>query len=82
MASRHARAIPVAAQEQDIRQQGKAAGGKWTPKEGVWELLDGQGVTWGADGANRLPGQGRQVRQPSTNRWDHLFVDTNSDVQL
>jgi hypothetical protein len=69
MASRHARAIHGAAQERDIGQQGKAAGGKWNPKEGVWELPDGQGVSWRTDGANRLQGQRRQVRQPSTNRW-------------
>ena len=55
MASRPVRAIPVAAQERDIRPQGQAAGGKWN-KEGVWELPDGQGVRRGP--TERIVSQG------------------------
>jgi hypothetical protein len=40
-------ALRVAAQEREVRQRVKAAGGKWNPKEGVWELAYGQVVTLG-----------------------------------
>jgi hypothetical protein len=39
--------IHVAAQEREVRQQVKAAGGKWNPKEVVWELPYGQVVALG-----------------------------------
>jgi hypothetical protein len=34
-------ALRVAAQEREVRQQVKAAGGKWNPKAVVWELSHG-----------------------------------------
>src|SRR5215510_2794143 len=37
-------AIRVAAQEREVRQQVKAAGGKWNPRKVVWELSYGQVV--------------------------------------
>jgi hypothetical protein len=40
-------AVQVAAQERDIRQQVKAAGGKWNPKAVVWELSYGKVVALG-----------------------------------
>jgi hypothetical protein len=40
-------ALQVAAQEREVRQQVKAAGGKWKPKEVVWELPYGQVVALG-----------------------------------
>jgi hypothetical protein len=40
-------ALQVAAQEREVRQQVKAAGGQWNPKEMVWELSYGQVVVLG-----------------------------------
>ena len=40
-------AIQVAAQERGVRQQVKAAGGKWNPRGVVWELPYGQVVALG-----------------------------------
>ena len=40
-------ALQVAAQEREVRQQVKTAGGKWNPKEVVWELPYGQAVALG-----------------------------------
>ena len=40
-------ALQVAAQEREVRQQVKGAGGKWNPKEMVWELSYGQVVALG-----------------------------------
>jgi hypothetical protein len=40
-------AIQVAAQEREVRQQVKAAGGTWHPKEVVWKLSYGQVVALG-----------------------------------
>lgn len=40
-------ALQVAAQEREIRQRVKAAGGKWNPQDVVWELPYGQVVTLG-----------------------------------
>lgn len=40
-------AIQVAAQEREVRQQVKAVGGKWNPREIVWELPYGQVVALG-----------------------------------
>jgi len=37
-------AIQVAAQEREVRKQVKAVGGKWNPREVVWELSYGQVV--------------------------------------
>jgi hypothetical protein len=43
-------AIQVAAQEREVRQQVKGAGGKWNPREVVWELPYGQVVALGLTG--------------------------------
>jgi hypothetical protein len=40
-------AIQVVAPEREVRQQVKAAGGKWNSKEVVWELPYGQVGAWG-----------------------------------
>ena len=40
-------ALQIAAQEREVRQQVKAAGGKWNPKAMVWELSYGQAVALG-----------------------------------
>ena len=40
-------ALQVAAQEREVRRQVKAAGGKWNPREVVWELPYGQVVALG-----------------------------------
>lgn len=40
-------ALQVAAQEREVRQQVKAAGGKWNPRGVVWELPYGQVVVLG-----------------------------------
>ena len=40
-------AVQVEAQEREVRQRVKAAGGKWNPKEVVWELPYGQVVALG-----------------------------------
>ena len=71
-------ALQVAASEREVRQQVKTAGGKWNPKEVVWELPYGQVVALrltsriitkaNADEQNArilIDGTGRE--QPSTN---------------
>ena len=40
-------ALQIAAQEREVRQKVKTAGGKWNPKEVVWELPYGQVVALG-----------------------------------
>ncbi len=40
-------ALHVAAQERELRQRVKSAGGKWNPQEVVWELSYGQVVVLG-----------------------------------
>jgi hypothetical protein len=40
-------AIHVAVQEREVRRQVKAVGGKWNPREVVWELPYGQVVALG-----------------------------------
>jgi len=40
-------ALQIAVHERDLRQQVKAARGKWTPREVVWELPYGQVVALG-----------------------------------
>jgi hypothetical protein len=40
-------AIQVGGQEREVRKQGKGAGGKWNPREVVWELPYGQVVALG-----------------------------------
>ena len=61
-------ALQVAAQERAVRQQVKAAGGKWNPKEVVWELPYGQAVALGLSA--RIVTK-REVRE----REAHLLVD-------
>ena len=60
--------LHVAAQEREIRQRVKAAGGKWNPKEVVWELAYGQAVALGLTEriVTRLDG----AKQPA-----HLLID-------
>ena len=43
-------ALQVTAREREVRQQVKAAGGKWNPRELVWELPYGQVVALGLTG--------------------------------
>jgi len=43
-------AIQVAVQERGVRQQVKAAGGKWNPRDVVWELPYGPVVALGLTG--------------------------------
>ena len=72
-------ALQVAAQERTGRQQVKAAGGKWNPKEVIWELPYGQVVALGLtarvvpqrDAEKReapLPVDGTERESPSTDR--------------
>lgn len=61
-------AIQVAAPEREVRQQGKAAGRKWNPKEVVWELPYGQVVALGLTA--RIVGPAAK-REPTT----HLPVE-------
>ncbi|MGE0822356.1 MAG: hypothetical protein AB7G75_24025 [Candidatus Binatia bacterium] len=61
-------AIQVAAQERAIRQQVKAAGGKWNPQAVVWELPYGQVVALGL--AERVISKGDVDK-----RNGHLLID-------
>jgi hypothetical protein len=72
-------AIQVAAPEREVRRQVKAVGGKWNPKEVVWELSYGQVVALGltarivtkADDGEKdshLPIDGAEREDPSTYR--------------
>ena len=72
-------AIQVATQERTVRQQVKAAGGKWNPDRVVWELPYGQVAALGLTDrivtprerraqASHLPVDGRRQELPSTNR--------------
>lgn len=71
--------LQVAGSERDVRQRVKTAGGKWNPKEVVWELPYGQVVALGltarivakagAGGSNgHLLIEGDGHERPSTNR--------------
>lgn len=51
--------LQVAAQEREVRQQVKAAGGKWNPRQLVWELPYGQVQTLGL--TNRIVGAAKSV---------------------
>ncbi len=51
-------ALQVAAQEREVRQQVKAAGGKWNPREVVWQLPYGQVVTLGLTDRIVSPAEG------------------------
>lgn len=61
-------AIQVAAQEREIRQQVKAAGGKWNPKDVVWELSYGKVMTLGL--MDRIVSRGDGWEKES-----HLHID-------
>ena len=71
--------LQIAVHERDLRQQVKAAGGKWNPSEAIWELPYGQVVALGL--TNRIVPKasistrnghllidGRERMKPSTNR--------------
>ncbi len=61
-------ALQIAAQEREVRQHVKAAGGKWNPKEVIWELPYGQVVALGLTA--------RIVAQVAVDkRTAHLLVD-------
>ncbi|NOT53940.1 MAG: hypothetical protein HOP18_04975 [Deltaproteobacteria bacterium] len=62
-------ALQVGVQERVVQQQVKAAGGKWNPKEVVWELPYGQVVTLGLTA--RIVTKRNELEQggPSTDRW-------------
>ena len=61
-------ALQVAAQEREVRQQVKVAGGKWNPKAVVWELPYGQAVTLGL--TERIVS-----KVDVDKRNDHLLID-------
>jgi hypothetical protein len=72
-------ALQVAAQEREVRQQVKAAGGKWNTKEMVWELSYKQVVALGLterivtkreerEREAHLPVDGTEREPPSTDR--------------
>ncbi|MBI3801104.1 MAG: hypothetical protein HY268_29555 [Deltaproteobacteria bacterium] len=54
-------AIQVAAQERGVRQQVKAAGGKWNPRSVVWELPYGQVVALGLTDRIVTKAEGREA---------------------
>jgi hypothetical protein len=53
-------ALQVTAREREVRQQVKAAGGKWNPRELVWELPYGQVVALGLTGRIVAKATGRK----------------------
>ena|SRR4051794_17374597 len=53
-------ALQVTAREREVRQQVKAAGGKWNPREVVWELPYGQVVALGLTGRIVTKAAGRK----------------------
>ena len=55
--------MQVGAQEREVRQRVKAAGGKWNPKAGVWELAYGQVTALGLTG--RIVPAGEEQEQGS-----------------
>jgi hypothetical protein len=72
-------ALQVTASERAVREQVKAAGGKWNPREVVWELSYGQVVALGLtarivtkaderESAPHLQIDGPEQAQPSTSR--------------
>jgi len=72
-------ALQVAAPEREVRQQVKAAGGKWNPRRVVWELSYGQVIALGltdrivttAEGEEKdghLPVERSRKESPSTCR--------------
>lgn len=65
-------ALQVGAQEREVRQQIKAAGGKWNPRQVVWELPYGQVRTLGL--TERIVSTA-----DVTKRADHLLIDGTGD---
>jgi hypothetical protein len=78
-------ALQVGAQEREVRQQVKAAGGKWNPRQLVWELTYEQVQTLGI--TDRIVGRakretlrghllvdGAQKEEPSTSRWGEVYI--------
>lgn len=61
-------ALRVAAQEREVRQHVKAAGGTWNPKGVVWELPYGQAVALGLTARIVTKGDERE-------REAHLQID-------
>ncbi len=61
-------ALQVAAQEREVRRQVKAAGGKWNPREVVWELSYEQVVALGLTERIVTPRVGEE-------QGDHLLID-------
>ena len=53
-------ALQVTAREREVQQQVKAAGGKWNPRELVWELPYGQVVALGLTGRIVAKAAGRK----------------------
>ena len=61
-------ALQIAVHERDLRQQVKAVGGKWNPREVVWELPYGQVVALGL--TNRIVSKAN-----ASAGNDHLLID-------
>jgi hypothetical protein len=72
-------ALRITGHEREVRQRVKAAGGKWNPREVVWELPYGRGVALGLverivatveqkEVTPHLQIDGRGQEAPSTNR--------------
>jgi hypothetical protein len=67
-------AIQVAAQEREVRKQVKAAGGKWNPRDVVWELPYGQVVALGLTG--RIVAKADEGK-----KMNHLHTDRGEEGQ-
>jgi hypothetical protein len=86
-------AIQVAAQERGVRQQVKAAGGKWNPRNCVWELSYGQVVALrltgrivtktdgGKSGAHLHIERSRRER-PSTYRGVESYIPVERSISI
>ena len=64
-------ALQVAVQERGVRQQVKAAGGKWNPRDVVWELPYGQVMALGLTDRVVSKAEGREAGA-------HLHIDGSS----
>lgn len=67
-------ALQVTAQERSVRQHIKAAGGKWNPKDVVWELPYGQALALGLTA--RIVPQRAAGAQPTS-----LHIDGSTDAK-
>src|SRR5262245_37056925 len=61
-------ALQVTAREREVRQQVKAAGGKWNPRGMVWELPYGQVIALGLTDRIVTKAEGREA-------GTHLHID-------